>query len=359
MNSSNLNYSIETQSNLESNSIERILIVGFGSAGRRHYTIANSLFPDSSIKVMKTSQHQSLQDSSVEFIYTKKELIDFSPQIAVVANPATEHISISNILREVGAHVLIEKPISNSIEGVFELIRAFERDKRVLMVGYNLRYLKSLVEFRRLVQSGHIGEVFSVRCEVGEYLPNWRGKGDYRSNVSARKELGGGVLLELSHEIDYLMWIFGEFDWVNARICNQSNLEIDVEDTVHAWIGIIPNKSNEQLVISLNMDFIRHDRTRNCLAIGESGTLKWDAIQGTVAILRSGESEWQTVFDESESIEETYVLEWSDFVECVLRSKRPRFKPENALKVLRLIDAARRSSQEARQIFVEPTQTQI
>ena len=111
----------------------------------------------------------------------------------------------------------------------------------------------------------------SVRCEISHYLPSWRPECDYRQGVSGRGELSGGALLELSHEIDYLRWIFGEAVWVNATLSRQSRLEIDVEDTAHLVIGFAPDNGGRQLIASVNMDFIRHDNTRLCIAIGEKG----------------------------------------------------------------------------------------
>ena len=82
------------------------------------------------------------------------------------------------------------------------------------MTAYNLRFLPSLQAYRERIQFGVIGKVLSVRCEIGQYLPSWRPGSDYRQAVSASRALGGGALLELSHEIDYLRWIFGEVAWV-------------------------------------------------------------------------------------------------------------------------------------------------
>jgi predicted dehydrogenase len=75
------------------------------------------------------------------------------------------------------------------------------------MTGYNLRFSYSLKRFNELIKKKIVGKILSVRCEVGQYLPDWRPNKDFRKTVSANKRLGGGVLLELSHEIDYLRWI--------------------------------------------------------------------------------------------------------------------------------------------------------
>ena len=88
-----------------------------------------------------------------------------------------------------------------------------------------LRFLETLQCFRAEMAAGRIGAVHAVRCEIGQYLPAWRPDADYRTTVSAQKALGGGVLLELSHELDLLRWVFGEVDWLSAWIGRQSALE--------------------------------------------------------------------------------------------------------------------------------------
>ena len=104
-----------------------------------------------------------------------------------------------------------------------------KKAKTVLAIGYNLRFLSSLQKFKSILDDKIIGDVWSVRSEVGQFLPSWRPNSDYRKGVSAQYALGGGVLLELSHDIDYLRWIFGEVAWVQAVLAQQSDLEIDVE----------------------------------------------------------------------------------------------------------------------------------
>ena len=106
----------------------------------------------------------------------------------------------------------------DKLDGVDDLLGTVRARGVICQVGYNLRYLPSLSRFRDLINEGLVGGPLSVRCEIGQYLPNWRPDTDYRTGVTARSDLGGGVLLELSHEIDYLRWIFGEVEWVSSWV---------------------------------------------------------------------------------------------------------------------------------------------
>lgn len=324
--------------------IKRILIVGLGSAGSRHLRLARTLFPNSEIKVLRHRTQREIPEFSNGCISTIEEAKQFAPQIAVIANPSTFHIRIAHEMAMEKAHLLIEKPLSSSLEGVAELIKLCNENDLVLMVGYNLRFTPSLKFFRELLRKDIIGDLFSVRCEVGQYLPSWRTETDYRQGVTARKELGGGALLELSHEIDYLRWIFGEVNWVRATLRQQSKLEIDVEDSVHMTMGFSSTKGEKQLVGTLNLDLIRHDHTRTCAAIGENGTLRWNGLTGEVDLFEVGASDWKKLYVHEPQSDETYISEWRDFIDSIQEKKSPNITGDDGLKVLEIIEAAHISS---------------
>jgi len=331
---------------------KKILIVGLGSIGRRHLSIARALLPDAEIQVLRRERASIESALGVTEVSSLDEAKGFLPEIIVICNAASEHINTALKFIQSSASIFIEKPISDSTRGIVRLISDFETTSRILMVGYNLRYLKSLQEFRRHVSEGLIGKPLSIRCEVGQYLPSWRPKKDYRESVSAKRELGGGVLLELSHEIDYLRWIFGEVDWVRATLLRQSALEINVEDTVHLTIGFENITAGRQLVATLNMDFISHDTRRSCTAIGSKGSLHWDGILGEVSIFRAGQKTWQTLFTNDNGIEETYTLEWHELIKAIEEKRSPAVTGEDGLRVLEIIEAARLSGENGIQTAV-------
>ena len=124
--------------------------------------------------------------------------------------------------------VLVEKPFSDSLERLQDIANFASLHHIPIMIGYNLRFKASLLEVRKRILSGLIGDVLYVRASVGQYLPDWRPNSDYRKNVSAQKTLGGGALLELSHEIDYIYWIFGKPKQVSCRGAKLSSLEIEM-----------------------------------------------------------------------------------------------------------------------------------
>lgn len=335
--------------------LSRILIVGMGSIGKRYISIISELYPEISIALLR---HQKCSDqfsmTGVDYCVSSiDDALEFKPHAAIIANPASHHLDTAIPLANAGVHLLIEKPISITSEGLDKLINICSDNDVTLMTGYNLRFLPSLQAFRRYLNEKKVGKVLSVRAEVGQYLPNWRVDSDYRNTVSAQKILGGGVLLELSHEIDYLLWLFGRVDWVNAHISKQSNLEIDVEDTAYIIFGFEENDSDYQLTASLNMDFIRHDTTRSCTVIGEEGSLKWDGINGSVEIFKINGSEWETIFSDKPGKNYAYKKEVQHFFKCIEQREQALITGEEGMLSINVIDAIRLSSQYSKLVYLK------
>lgn len=337
--------------------INRVLIVGLGSIGSRHLRLARHLLPNAEIKVLRHQETNSVPEFSNGCMSSIVEALEFSPQIAVIANPATFHLKTAQSLAEAGVNLLIEKPLSDSVEGISNLIETCRVGKTTLATGYNLRFSPSMQHFRQALKNGIIGEIFSVRCEVGQYLPTWRPSTDYRQGVSANRILGGGALLELSHEIDYLRWIFGDVEWVRSTLSKQSNLEIDVEDSVSLTIGFTPNSAGKQVLSTINLDFIRHDYTRHCTVIGENGTLTWDGVLGRVMIYAKDSPFWVELYSHQPVRDETYIEEWHDFLLSIQENKLPFVTGEDGLRVIEIIEAVRESSQTGIQVQVDRLST--
>jgi predicted dehydrogenase len=280
------------------------------------------------------------------------EALDFLPQLAVIANPAKFHLLSAIPLAKAGVNLLIEKPLSSSIKGAAELLDACQKTNVVLAIGYNLRFLLSLQKFKSILEDKMIGDVWSVRCEIGQFLPFWRPYSDYRQGVSAQHALGGGVLLELSHEIDYLLWIFGEVEWVQAVLAQQSNLEIDVEDSAHLIMGFVQKGGQKPIIATVNLDFIRQDTSRSCTAIGKLGSLRWNGIQGTVEFWALGDSGWKEIYKHQETRDQSYLAEWSNVINSIEQGDPPMIAGEDGLKVLQIIEAARLADKTKSQVKV-------
>jgi len=326
--------------------IERVLIVGQGSIGQRHLRILRENLPQADIRVLRHRPGSGVSELANGVYHDLADACTFAPQVAIIANPTPFHLQVATALVAVGSHLLIEKPLSHDLAGVEALLHQAHAQGVVLQVGYNLRFLPSLSRFRHLVHQGEIGQVLSIRCEIGQYLPTWRPDSDYRQGVSAQRSLGGGVLLELSHELDYLRWIFGEVDWVRAYLGRHSQLEIDVEDVAHLILGFRPGAAFGAAagpVAALSLDFLRHDPTRLCTAIGERGSLRWNGLTGTVEVYPAGGEGWQVVYHHPHQRDDSYHAQWGHFLDCVHSNRPPLVSGEDGYAVLKIVAAARSS----------------
>jgi len=324
--------------------VKKILVVGGGSIGKRHVRVARQLRPDAQIMVLTMHPGMNLPEGATGYLSSMDQALAYEADVAVIANASTAHVDSANLLLAGTVHLLLEKPISDTAQGVEALIARCKERNLNIMVGYNLRYSESLQAMRQAIREGEIGQVLSVRAEVGQYLPQWRADVDYRATVSARSELGGGVLLELSHEIDYLLWMFGDVEWIQAYCGRHSALEIDVEDIAHILMRFDTDGPAKGAVASIVMDFFRKDPRRNCCVIGSEGTLIWDAMAGLVIINKGSTSQPRQIFQRQAMPDDTYVAEWRQFLAKVEGGTADQTDARGALKVVRIIEAAKQST---------------
>jgi predicted dehydrogenase len=321
---------------------ERYLVVSLGSIGRRHLGNLRRLRPDARIGVLRLAARPGEggpPEGADDQFHDIRDAIAFAPRAAIVASPASAHLGVAKRLAEAGTHLFLEKPIADRAEGVANLVDGCAARGLVLMVGYNLRFHPSLLAMKQAIDAGAIGRVLGARAEVGQYLPDWRPGSDYRRGVTARAELGGGVLLELSHELDYLQWLLGRPRDVSARGGRLGDLEIDVEDMVELTLGY-----DRPLLASVHLDMLQRAPTRQCRVIGTEGTLLWDGIADKLDIYRAAEPGWREVpVTRLSDRNQMYLDELDHFLGCVDTSTRPRCDGRDGLAVLEIVEAARQS----------------
>ena len=330
----------------------RILLVGYGSIGRRHLANLRRIEPAAHITIWH--QHSKPQDTATVpspadcVVYSLEDALDTQPNAALITNPASRHIETGLALAQQGIHLFIEKPLSNTLHGVDELLDLCRQRGLVLMVGYNFRFYRPLQVMRQALIEGRIGRIVALRAEVGQYLPDWRPGKDYRQNVSARRDLGGGAVLELSHELDYVRWLVGEIKTVSAQVGCLSDLEIDVEDTAE----IILQFSNG-VIGSVHLDMVDRATTRTCRIIGTEGTLTWDGMSHRVQLFSAATDTWSDLHP-AKAIDrnEMYVAELRHFLDCVRGNEMPIVSGDDGRRVLEIALAAKQSSREQRVVEI-------
>ena len=234
----------------------RGLIVGYGSIGRRH-----------------AANWAALELGPIE-VCPRGGLVEAlrqHPDVVLVTNPTSLHVETACQALDAGAHVLVEKPLGSLLGGVPALLERARQTERTLAVGYNLRFHPGLQRMQQLVKAEAIGKIVSARAEVGEYLPDWHPREDYRQSYSGRRDLGGGAVLTFSHELDTLCWLLGPPKRLTALAAHVSRLEIDTEDVAEMVLELASGA-----LATVHVDYVRRAPRRALELVGEDGVLRWE-----------------------------------------------------------------------------------
>lgn len=313
--------------------VKTVAVIGLGSIAAKHRSNIRLLFPQAKIIALSARQrmpthHPENCDYLVESI---DELLSYTLDFVIVASPAPTHVFFTQACLKLDIPVLIEKPVASDLHDQIKLINLIKYSTSIVAVGYCLRYLSSTLSVKKLVESGALGEIYNISVNVGQYLPTWRDGVDYRKSVSANKRLGGGVLLELSHEFDYLNWIFGPLHLSSAILRKSHEIETDVED-----IADVVMTTSSGGVVNLHQDFIQKKPQRKVTIQAENAQVEWDVIQNEIVITQ-GESV-QVITSNNEPNGNMYQLLLLDFYAAIKGETNQTIKVEETLPTLRLID---------------------
>lgn len=322
----------------------KILIASLGSIGRRHLRVARALLPEAEIALLR--RPETAAEPAPEGVSTVfgalEDALAFRPDLAILCSPAPMRMAQAEALLESGAHLLMEKPIAAEPAGLDRLLARIAAADRVVRVGYVLRFHPLLAAARARLRAGAIGAPRLARFEVGQYLPDWR-QGDYRRDVSAQAALGGGALLELSHEIDLALWLLGAPDSVTASIGRVGRLEIDVED----YASVILDRGG--LSVALHLDFLQRASRRRVMIAGDEATLELDLVAQT-GVIRSGVGEDPLAAPRIGG-DELYLRQFDAFCAEALQAYAPHWPeaapgadPAEAAAVLDIVAAAKRAA---------------
>lgn len=326
--------------------MRRAVVIGLGAAGVRHAVVLKECDP--SIEVMGVSRGGVGNRSGIDHVVgSPGEALEFDPDYVIHSGPAPFRIDQITPFAKRGATLLLEKPVSSSMEQLDDFEAIIAASGSSVTVGYNLRFLPILQSARRLVAGDAIGQINHVRVEVGQYLPDWR-QGDYRRTVSASKALGGGALRELSHELDYLCWLLGTPRSVSARLARYSDLELDVEDTADLLVEF-----HSGVQASAHLDMTQRPPCRRARFVGSAGSLEIDLLKSTLHLHTAEQTIGETFTPYGEEVARTYRAQTASFLRAGHGSTYAATL-DDGLAVLAVIDAAELSDLSGERVSVRP-----
>lgn len=324
----------------------KFLVVGCGSIGNRH--ISNLIKLNEQVVGCDVSRNirKKIKNKYNIPVFTdiKRAFEENVLDAVLVCTPNHIHVQIAEMALKNDCHVFIEKPISDRSDGAYRLAELRDEKGKTVLVGCNLRFHPPVRYITEKVSSGTIGRLISARVQFGHYLPNWRRGSDYRKIYSAKRDRGGGVLLDGIHEVDYITSLFGKPEHIFSYNIKGSDLEIDVED-----VGEILLKYKNALV-EIHIDYLRHYKKRSCEIIGTEGTISWQSLGKNPELMKvtlySSDGEVIDEIDKDVDSNLQYIEEMKHFISCIKGREKPMNTIENALQSLRIVELAKKSDKD-------------
>lgn len=257
----------------------KIIFFGLGSIGRKHVDILLSDF-NHELYALRSQKGAQSAPAGIKELYSWDEVKEASPDVAFITNPTSLHVETAQQCALLGMHLFIEKPIGNTLDGVDELEDTCARKNLACYVAYVLRFHPVVIKMKELLEDK---EVHHVRVVCSSYLPSWREGQDYVENYSTKEKYGGGVLLDLSHEFDYIQHLFGSISDIKSNFEHISNLSIDVEDFADVLLTL-----QSGAYVNLHLNFLSHLKERTIKVDFEGGYCLGDLNANTIKYCSNG-----------------------------------------------------------------------
>lgn len=321
---------------------QHILIISAGSIGKRH--IRNFATLGCQVSVMDPRSDRLAEAAAAAPVV--HQFTDFADALAeatrfsgiVIGSPTKFHVEQAVAALEAGLPVYLEKPMSIDAASATQLMRTAQKTATPLLLGYTYRWWPPLHDLKMRLQHAVVGKVLHVHCTMSAHLADWHPWERYQDFFMASKELGGGALLDESHFLDLILWLWGRPAQIFGKIERLSSLEIDSDDNVDVWLSY----ANGMRVL-LHLDLFGRPHDRSFTIRGETGTLVWTTDPNQLRLSAAAQGEWQ---------ETNYTCERNtmfadaaqEFLQVINGEKAPSCTVEDGFAVMQLVEAVRKSS---------------
>ena len=250
----------------------KILLIGTGSIGKRH--LANILALGYSHITIVSRSGKLPQGITGLAVFTSLEQALQADHFdtAIVCTPTANHITdILQLLRAGIQTIYTEKPISHNWDHMELVQQLAQKNAAHIYVGYDLHFDPGIQKVKEWLSAESIGRPVAIQATVGQYLPDWRPQDDYTQGTCARTATGGGVLLDLVHEFDYVYRLMGPVQTIAAVYSHTGALQIETEDIADVLLKFASGATG-----SIHVDYLQPQLVRNCRITGTTGSIFWD-----------------------------------------------------------------------------------
>lgn len=305
----------------------KVIVIGAGSIGQRHAMNLKTLDVDVSIFDIDTTLLDKVcsQTKGGAVYDLDNALTNSGFDAAIICTPNHLHIPYAQQVINAGLNVFVEKPLSHNREGIDILLRDLKQKGLVGMAGFMLRYEPGLQYIKSILPSHSVA---FAQIESGSYLPSWRPETDYRKSYSANHSMGGGIILDDTHELDYACWFFGYPKHARSSYGIFGDLDIDVEDVASFHLSY-PDK-----LVTIHSDYLQRKPYRRCkICMKDGNSVEWVFGQ-SVTEYTDGIVTNCFKYGDVFSVNDMYVSEMKEFLECVSSHTQPESSLENAATIL-------------------------
>ena len=330
----------------------KISVFGSGSIGLRHLTNLIKLKKElkiSSIFSYDTKNKKKFLGESKEFFFTQnlKKAAE-NCDVAFICVPTHLHNqTINKILKYTKCHFYIEKPLSSEIKDCLKTLKKIKQIKKKIGVGYMLVNHPVILKAQSLIKQKAIGKIIFARAECGFYLPNWHPWEDYRKFYMAHKQQGGGVLLDTSHEINYLQRLFGKVKSIQGIVGKFSNLEITSDDLA---LSILKFKNN--IVGHVHLDLLQFEKSRSFKIIGTNGVIEGSLSTNTIKIFKNNKKK-AVKLKLNYDFNNIYLTQLRQFWSLIKNKKSNLCTGNEAYHTMQIIDGIKRSNKFGKKISIK------
>ncbi|MGE3540899.1 MAG: Gfo/Idh/MocA family protein [Candidatus Tectimicrobiota bacterium] len=258
--------------------MERLLLVGYGSIGRRHLHNLRTLGVTDLLVVEPdpVRRQQVVSTERVPCYGTLHAALAQHPSIVVVTTPSQHHVEVALAAARQQCHLFIEKPLSHSLAGLDSLAKTAADYGLITLVGCNMRFHPGPRQVQRWLSAGLVGDVLAARLHTGSYLPTWRPQQDYHHSYSA-SPIWGGAVLDCIHELDLALWLLGPARLAAACLRPAQSLGLETDGLAELLL-----EHTSGALSSVHLNFVQRNYQRRIEIIGSTGTLLWDITAASV-----------------------------------------------------------------------------
>ncbi len=327
------------------------VITGGGSIGKRHL---NNLI---SIGVNKKNIHvlepredrvKEINFLGIDNCYNDiKKFDDIPISAAIICSPTSYHIDQAIFFAKKNADLMIEKPLSRDLDNIDKLKDIVKKNNLITFIAYIFRFAPSIKFLKKIIDEKVIGDIFFVRGEFSEYLPDWHPYEKYNSFYMAQKKLGGGSILDQSHIMDLIHYLFGNFKSVMAFNNKLSNLEIEADDIAEMIVEL-----DTGIIASIHTDIFGRKHNKSLEIKGLNGNILWDFYKNSVTIYDAKTKTLKHEENFDKDFNKVYIEELKYFLKCSNENLKAHPNLDVGIDTMKLILASEKSQNCGKKIII-------